>query len=239
VADRDVVLEIGAGAGRLTEALSRRAHRVIAVEADPELAATLRHLFAATRTVEVVEGDILEVALPPVPFRAFGNIPFALTAAILRRLLDDPGSPLMRADLLLQYEVARKRASMWPSTLASLLWLPWWEFCLVRHLSRSSFEPSPPVDAAMLSITRRAAPLLPPEQRQQFARLLRAAFRRAPQPVRRSLGDVASANAWRRFARDRGIDSAASPRDLDVFDWVDLFRLARAEDSRASDRHSS
>jgi 23S rRNA (adenine-N6)-dimethyltransferase len=219
-------LEIGAGTGRLTEALSRRALRVIAVDVDPDLAGRLRRLFAGTPKIEVVEGDFLDLVLPAVPFRAFGNVPFGLTSAILRRLLDDPSASLVRADLLVQYEVARKRASVWPSTLASLRWSPWWQFSLVRRLSRSAFEPTPPVDAAMLTITRRVPPLLPSEEQARFGRFVGAGFRRAPRPLKRSLGDLVSAKAWSRFARDRGVDPAAAPNALDVFDWVELFRLA-------------
>jgi 23S rRNA (adenine-N6)-dimethyltransferase len=228
VGDRDLVLEIGAGTGRLTEALARRARGVIAVDIDPDLTARLRRSFAGTPGVEVIEGDFLHMALPAVPFRAFGNVPFALTSAILRRLLEEAGAPLVRADLIVQYEVARKRASVWPGTLASLRLLPWWQFNLVRRLSRSSFEPPPLVDAGMLAITRRTPPLLPSEQRAEFGRFLSAAFRRAPYPVRRSLGDLVSGKGWRQFARDRGIDPTAAPHDLDVFDWVELFRLARS-----------
>jgi 23S rRNA (adenine-N6)-dimethyltransferase len=223
----DVVLEIGAGLGRITDALARRSSRVIAVELDPDLARGLRRRFSSFPKVEVVEGDILELPLPEVAFRAFGNVPFALTSAILRRLLDDPGSNLTRADVLVQYEVARKRAAVWPSTLASLSWLPWWEFSLVRHVSFLSFEPPPPVDAGMLSISRRVPPLLASELRPEFVRILRAGFRRAPQPLSRSLPHLVSERAWRTFARDRGIHPAASPADLDVFDWVELFKLGR------------
>jgi 23S rRNA (adenine-N6)-dimethyltransferase len=226
VGNRDLVVEIGAGTGRLTEALARRALRVIAVDVDPDLAARLRRLFAETPRVEVFEGSFLDMVLPASTFRAFGNIPFALTSAILRRLLDDPGASLARADLLVQYEVARKRASVWPSTLASLRWSPWWQFSLVRRLPRSAFEPPPAVDAAMLAITRRLPPLLPAAERARFGRFLDEGFRRAPRPLKRSLGGLVSAKAWNRFARDRGVDPAAGPNDLDVFDWGELFRLA-------------
>jgi 23S rRNA (adenine-N6)-dimethyltransferase len=223
----DTVLEVGAGIGRFTEALARQSRRVIAVELDPDLANRLRRRLSTIPNVEIVEGDVLELPLPEVPFRAFGNVPFALTSAILRRLLDDPGSYLTRADVLVQYEVARKRAAVWPSTLASLSWLPWWEFSLVRHVSFVAFDPPPPVDAGMLSISRRDPPLLPAEQRPQFVRLVRDGFRRAPQPLSRSVSRLVSERAWRAFAHDRGIHPAASPADLDGFDWVELFRLVR------------
>jgi 23S rRNA (adenine-N6)-dimethyltransferase len=225
VSTDDDVLEIGAGSGRITAALARRARRVIAVELAPDLARGLRQSFGTEPTVEVVEADVLQVSRPVEPFRAFGNVPFSLSTSILRWLLDDPSSPLVRADLLLRYEVARKRASLWPGRLLTLGWLPWWEFALVRRISKRCFEPSPSVDAGMLRITRRDPPMLPHDERSAFVRMLRASFRHSGDPVRSSFPGGLTADAWKRMARERGIPLGAAPSELDVFDWVDLFRV--------------
>ena len=221
----DTVLEIGAGTGRLTRVLAQRAKLVLAVEIDPQFVLTLRRYFGSHPGVRVVEGDILSSRPPTEPFRAFGNLPFGFGAEILRWLLDDPSSSLTRADLLLQYEVARKLAAVWPSTLASWGWLPWWEFALTRHVGRWSFEPPPRVDAGLLSIVRRDPPLLPKERRPAFVRLLRRAFARSSRPVRGVLAGLVSDRAWRRWARERGLPSSAQARDLDVFDWLSIFEL--------------
>jgi 23S rRNA (adenine-N6)-dimethyltransferase len=223
VSRHDHVFEIGAGDGRLTRALAARAARVTAVEIDPELIPRLRRSFGGDPNVAVVAGDILTCPFPDRAFRAFGNIPFGLTTPILRRLLDDPEGPLARADLLVQYEAARKRASVWPTTLVSLGWHPWWEPSLSRHISRLAFDPPPSVDAGLLSITRRDPPLLGPSNRESFVRLLGRAFRHASQPVRRSLRDVVPPRTWKRLARDRGIAIDATPTQLDAYDWVAIF----------------
>jgi 23S rRNA (adenine-N6)-dimethyltransferase len=227
VDDSQVVFEIGAGTGRITRALARRAGRVVAVEVDPILAHRLRQEFSGNLRVELIEGDVLTAALPDTPFRAMGNLPFGIGTAVLRRLLDDPASFLLRADVILQYEAARKRAQIWPGTLTTLGWLPWLDFRLVRHLSRWAFEPAPPVDAGLLAISRRGTPLLPPERRPAFVRLLGACFRRGPQPVRRALAPHLSARDWARWARDRGVPLGATARDLDVLDWVSIFESIR------------
>lgn len=181
------MLEFGAGTGRLTRALSRRAGLVVAVELDPDLVERLTHGFRTNDRVRVLQGDFLEIPLPDEPFRVFGNLPFGLSTTTMRHLLDDVDSPMTRADLLIQFEAARKRACVWPSSLASLGWLPWWEFRLVRHIHRGCFDPPPPVDGAILSITRRDPPLLRAEQRAAFVWLLRNAFGGGSQPLRRSL----------------------------------------------------
>jgi 23S rRNA (adenine-N6)-dimethyltransferase len=216
----DHVLEIGAGTGRLTEALADRADRVTAVELDPQLVARLHRAFAGRHGVDIVHGDILRLPLPGEPYRVFGNLPFGITTPILRRLLDDPRSPLQRADVILQFEAARKRAAVYPSSLLALGWLPWWEMRLARRIPRLSFEPPPRVDGGLLTIARRSSPLLDPSERGAFLELARRAFRRSSWPARRSLRRELPPRTWKRLARERGLDPDAAPSDLDVWDWV-------------------
>lgn len=225
VGSTDLVVEFGAGSGRITEALAHSAARVIAVELDAGYAEVLRRRFRGNRRVTVIEADMLQARLPEAPFRIFGNLPFGLTTSVLRRLLDDPSSPLARADLVVEYDVARKRSSVWPSNLAALGWLPWWEVRLSRHLPASAFEPRPSVDAGLLSIARRPQPLIPGDRRAEFLTLVGAGFRHADLPVHRSLRGRIPERTWKRAARERGIGRGASATDLDVFDWVALFLL--------------
>jgi 23S rRNA (adenine-N6)-dimethyltransferase len=202
---------------------------VTAVEIDPGLAERLRRETASVPNVDVVSGDFLSVQLPVGPWRAFGNIPFSLTTTILRRLLDDPGSALERADLLMQFEAARKRAAVHPSILLTLSWAPWWEIELARRIPRLGFEPPPSVDAGLLVVRHRHPCLLDPRERHGYTALLRRAFDRGGSPVRRSLAGAIAPMTWKRIARDRGLSVDARPSDLDVWDWVALYRDRRRQ----------
>jgi 23S rRNA (adenine-N6)-dimethyltransferase len=228
----DQVVEVGAGFGRLTIPLARTGARVIAIELDPALAERLQRRFGNDPRVRIVHGDVLDTPFPDGPFRVFGNAPFGIGTAILRRLLDDPDSPLSRVDLILQHEVARKRATLWPSTLLSLGWLPWWRFSLERRIDRGAFSPPPAVDAALLSVRRRDPPLLPAEQRIEFVRFARVAFGSGSQPARRSIGQLLSNHGWLEFARQRGIAPSAAAREVDVFDYVAAFRMREVRSPR-------
>lgn len=166
----ELVVEIGAGSGALTRALVRRALRVIAVEPDPAWAQRLRELTARSAAgVHVVTRDFLAVTLPREPFRVFGSLPFARTTNILHRLLDDPAIPMRRADVIVQWEVALKRAATPPVTLVSTTWAPWWEMHLGRRIPAALFRPVPRVDAGLLAITRREPPLLPVAMARAYA----------------------------------------------------------------------
>jgi 23S rRNA (adenine-N6)-dimethyltransferase len=216
----ELVVELGAGFGRLTAPLARAGARVVAVELDPSLAASLRRRFAGG-DVTVVEADILTVPQPTETHRAVGNIPFGITTPILHRILDDIGSPLQRADLIVQAGFARKRTAIRPSTLLALGWLPWWSLQTERELPAACFDPPPQVHAALVTVRRRHTPLLGPARAGGYRAFLREAFTPANRPVRRTV--PISPLGWKRFARDRGLALDARPHDLDVWDWVGLY----------------
>jgi 23S rRNA (adenine-N6)-dimethyltransferase len=171
----DLVVEIGAGRGACTFPLARRGVEVIALERDPYWAEQLRR--TASReglpSVRVVCCDALRYRMPRRSFRVIGSLPFGATTALLRHLLDDVGSGLRRADLILQWEVARKRAATPPTTLLSTVWAPWWSFELGRRIPADSFRPVPSVDAAVLHVVRREPPLLPDHMADAFATFVR------------------------------------------------------------------
>jgi 23S rRNA (adenine-N6)-dimethyltransferase len=172
----DLVVEIGAGRGALTYALARRGVEVVALEKDPHWAESLRDEVARRRLegeVRVVRCDALDYRMPDRPHRVIGSLPFGATTAILRHLLDDPDSCLVRADLIVQWEVARKRAVLPPSTLLSTTWAPWWSFEVVGRLPADAFRPKPSVDAAVLRVTRRDPPLLPLRMAAPYASFVR------------------------------------------------------------------
>jgi len=180
-----------------------------------------RQRFGGDPRVEIVEGDALVVPLPREPFRAFGNIPFAHTSAILRRLLDPPDSALRGADLIVAEGVARKCCSARPCSMRTLAWLPWWRFAIERHIPSAAFDPRPSVDAAMVSVRRREQPLLHPGSADSYRAVLRKAFDGAPAPLRRTLR--LPPRTWKSLARERGLAVDARPQQLDVWDWLAVF----------------
>jgi 16S rRNA (adenine1518-N6/adenine1519-N6)-dimethyltransferase len=145
-----VVLEIGPGDGRLTEAvLALRPEKVIAVEKDARFAELLRKRFAGRGGVEIVEADFLSFEPPPFDI-AVGNIPYYISSDIVFRLA---GMKFGRAVLMVQKEFARKMAAE-PgdknygrlSVTAQLAFRIKYERDVLRHL----FRPAPEVDSAII-----------------------------------------------------------------------------------------
>jgi 23S rRNA (adenine-N6)-dimethyltransferase len=175
---RDLVVELGAGYGVLTAALAARAGGVLAIELDPVCVRQLVRVAAGN--VVVIHGDATAWTLPRSRCRVVANPPFAATSALLHRLLDDLGSGLTRADLVLQWQVARARAARGPCDLVAATWGPWWTFRRGRRLPARLFRPAPSVDAAVLVVERREHPLVDPRAWPAYRAFVRDAIARTP-----------------------------------------------------------
>lgn len=204
----DLVVDLGAGSGRLTGELAAVARRVLAVELDPRW---VKHLRGRWPNVDVVEADAAVVRLPRREFRIVANLPFDGTNAILRHLLDDPAVPLLRADLVVQWGVAVKRALPRPSTVNGVVWGAWHEFAVERRLPPTAFQPPPSVDAAVLVVRRRERFLVPATCAAPYRRFVASGFRHG-------LRWVASARAAGRLGF-----AGRQPRELDAHEWARLF----------------
>jgi 23S rRNA (adenine-N6)-dimethyltransferase len=185
----------------LTDELARAAGEVIAVELDVALVRALRA--RSWPNVRVVHGDAATVQLPAVPFRVVANLPFAGANAILRHLLDDGDVPLVRADVIVEWGAAVKRALPWPSTASGVIWGARYRFAVDRRLPRSAFAPEPSVEAGVLVIERRARPLVPETLLDRYTRFVAKAFRRGVPGGRR-----------------------VQARDLDAHQWAELFKAS-------------
>lgn len=210
----DLVYDLGAGTGMLTRALAEAGADVVPVELDGRLAAALRDRFA-----NVVAGDATCIPLPSTPFRVVANLPFVQTTTILRRLLD-PLVPLVRADVIVQWGFAEKRAAVWPSTQLGVEWSASHDLAIVRRLARCAFAPPPAVDAAVLRTMRRPQPLVPPNDAPAFRRFLERGFRDGLQAV-------LSARELKRAGIEHGFNPRARPRDLDAHQWAALYAVRR------------
>jgi len=110
---RDVVLEIGAGTGVLTEELRKRVMNVFAIESDATFAELLNRRFENTN-VEVIHGDALKVEFSESAFKSsfnkiVSNLPYSISSEITFKLLK---YPFEMAVLMYQYEFARRMAAL-------------------------------------------------------------------------------------------------------------------------------
>lgn len=225
----DTVVEIGAGLGALTRPLARRAGRVVAVEVDAELCARLRDAFAGDPRVELVHADFFDWELPKAPYKVFANIPFAHTAAIVRRLLRAEPAP---GDVYLVVEHAAARrfagAPFGPETLRSLLLKPWWHAELVCEIGPGEFAPPARCACALLWLSRRPRPLVDRALAGLYADFVAAAFGRCGDRLEGCLAGLLTREQQRRCARTLHFEREARPSALTFDQWLGLFRCFAA-----------
>ena len=222
----DVVLEIGAGKGTLTRALAALAGRVIAIEADPALAAALADE-CRSGNVSVVLGDALEVPWPRSEV-VCGNIPYRITSPLIEKALTPPRPA--RIVFLVQREVADRLAAAPGTRSYGALTAG---VRLVAEVERlfgvpaGAFRPRPRVDSAVVRLVPRAAPLVASREEERRVRaVIRAGFQRRRQQLRRTLHEawgLARGDA-ERLLESLGIEPAARVEVLPPERFVALAR---------------
>jgi 23S rRNA (adenine-N6)-dimethyltransferase len=170
-----------------------------------------------------VRADFLRYRLPQTPHVIVGNLPFHLTTAILRRILHGPG--WTDAVLLVQWEVARRRAAIGGATMMTAQWWPWFEFGLVQRVSADSFQPRPSVDGGVLTVRRRTEPLVNARHRRSYQSTVHRVFTGRGNGIAQILDRRLPRRVARQWLRDNAIRACALPRDLDARQWVDLFTV--------------
>ncbi len=222
VGAQDLVYEIGPGAGIITQELAKVARQVIAVEKDLALARHLRQKFAQVPNVTIVEQDFLLHHIGAQNYQVFANIPYNLTAAIMRKLLFATNPP-QSAYLILQKEAAQKFAGTPQETQFSILVKPWFDLHIGRTLARTDFVPAPTVDSVFLQIQQRATPLVAAADAACYRGFVRYGFAQWQMTLRASYRHIFTNRQWQRMARTLGFPANATPTQLSVAQWVGLF----------------
>jgi 16S rRNA (adenine1518-N6/adenine1519-N6)-dimethyltransferase len=181
----DVVLEVGPGFGFLTQFLSSKCKKVIAVEIDPQLVRFLRTQLHSLNNIELIEGDILKVSLPSFS-KVVSAPPYSISSPLLFRLLEQQFD---WAVLILQKEFAeRLAASVGTKDYGRLTVNVYFraEVELLDIVPRTMFYPPPDVDSMMVRLKPRAPPF-PVDNDETFFGLVRTLFTQRNRKVRNGL----------------------------------------------------
>jgi 23S rRNA (adenine-N6)-dimethyltransferase len=147
----DLVLDVGAGDGALTNVLVRVGVNVVAVELHPSRAAVLRKRFERSEVL-VVQADAADLWLPRQPFKVVANPPFSAVMALVRRLVA-PGSRLITADLVVPRHIARRLCE--GGLPGARRWQAEYTFSVGLRVPGRAFVPPAQRDAIVLRIRRR------------------------------------------------------------------------------------
>jgi 16S rRNA (adenine1518-N6/adenine1519-N6)-dimethyltransferase len=225
----DEVLEVGAGVGTLTVALAPRCRRLVAVELDGRLIPALRESLAGHENVEVVRTDILRFnirsAFPNGKEIVAGNIPYNLTGALIRKLLDEPPRPRVLS-LVVQKEVAERWTASSGASLSTVAVQVFAEARMLFTIAASAFTPAPRVDSALVRLDVRDRPAVEVDDLQSFFRFVEALFQGRRKQLGGTLGRISGTGSTeaRTRLRDLGIEPERRPQTLSLGEWETLYK---------------
>jgi 16S rRNA (adenine1518-N6/adenine1519-N6)-dimethyltransferase len=229
VSQSDTVLEIGPGLGSLTRHLATSAKEVVAVEIDQDLLPPLRATLDDYANVRIVAGDMLHIApneiISSSEYLAVANIPYYITSALLRHLLENSPRP-KRMVLTMQKEVA-KRICVAEGEKMSLLALSiqlYGKARIAAQIPAGAFYPPPKVDSAVIRIDLYPQPRIPILLLDDFFTLAKAGFSQKRKTLRNALagGLRISAQKSENLLLEAGIDSRRRAETLRLAEWERL-----------------
>ena len=237
VGAEDTVLEIGPGLGAMTQLLSERAKRVIAVEIDKQLAGLLKESLADCDNLTIFNEDILKWDAAGYArsegiesYRVVANLPYYITTPILLSLLEGE-APLSGITVMVQKDVA-DRMQAGPGTkdygALSLAVQYRAKASVVCTVPPSCFLPRPAVDSAVIRLDVYPEPPVSCRDPERMRRLIRAAFNQR----RKTLANALSADPVLNISRE-SVQHALAEMGLD--ELIRGERLSLEEYAKLSD----
>lgn len=227
-------VEIGPGKGFLTRRLlPGREGAFTAVEIDPEMHALLKKDFSDEKILRIINADFLELdlesALPKGELLFVGNLPYAVGAPILQRVLAFGG--FKNAVFMFQKEVGDRLVAEPGGAEYGLLALSAQSRAKVRRLlnvGRGSFLPPPKVESSVLVFEKLATPLfVSAEHEAAFFRLVNAAFRHRRKTLANSLAMSLGTDraAQEKTLEGSGVNPQSRAQELSLDEYVRLARV--------------
>ncbi len=230
----DTVLEIGPGTGALTAHLAPYVHEVISVEVDERMRPVLEQQLAPYPNVEVIYEDILALNVVGMmgdrDFVVVANVPYYITSAILKHLLDAPRRP-RRLVLTVQHELAeRVVAKPGDLNLLAVSVQFYGRPRIVSKLNPAVFWPRPEVDSALLRIDVYDQPAVAVPSTALFFKVVKAGFSQKRKQLKNALSgglQIKAREAGELLDR-ANLDSTRRAETLSLEEWAALTEVYAA-----------
>lgn len=241
----DTVIEVGPGLGVLTQEMARLAERVVAVEADSELATALDEILRPFANVRVICSDILQTDpaslsastdfdLTTSRYKVVANIPYYITSPILRHFLEASPKPCLMV-IMVQKEVGKAIVAQ-PGEM-SLLAVSvqfYGEPSIIDYVPAQSFYPPPKIDSAILRIELYEQPPVQVPDNDRFFEVVRAGFSSPRKQLRNSLaqGLGISPQATAGLIEEARINPQRRAETLNLQEWANIYEVANEYKTR-------
>lgn len=229
------LLEIGPGRGALTYPLLKRCESLTAVELDRDLVPVLQRESARLGKLEVINADVLDFQLAPLPggnkYRLVGNLPYNISTPLMFHLLQ---SVALIEDMhfMVQNEVALRIVAAAGEPNYGRLSVMLQYHCRCQYLIEvppSSFTPPPKVDSAVIRLVPLQAGPQEVGDYELFSRLVQTAFGQRRKTIANSLKTMLDREVFAACDIDPGLRA----ENLSVDDFALLSRSLYSESSHA------
>lgn len=249
----DLVLEVGAGTGGLTDLLLARACRLISVEIDPALYEIVcdrvgRFQEKSSCHATVLNVDVLatkhrlapdvEKALravesstaQPASIKLVANLPYQIATPLIMNLLVDYPA-VRRLCFTVQAEVGERITSKPGCKAYGPLSIVSQSLCsidVVAKLPPQAFWPQPAVDSVMLRMDVEDSPFSTRDELRGFVRFVRGVFDHRRKTLRSALRYVLDDESGARVCAL--VDATRRPESFSVAEWFAIYRAAASND---------
>ena len=234
--DKTGVIEIGPGAGVLTNELALRSYKVVAIELDKRLIPVLDETLSEYSNVTVINGDAMKLDLHKLIRDEFhggeavicANLPYYITSPLLMRLLEER-LPVKAITVMVQKEAADRICAS-PGTRASGAISAavhyYSEPELLFKVSPGSFIPAPKVESAVIRLNILKEPPVKAADEKLFFKVVRAAFLQRRKTLANSLSAGLSMpkSEINTALADAGIPSNARAEEMTMQQFADITR---------------
>ena len=228
ISKNDCVIEIGPGKGAITKYLSHIAKQVIGIEVDQHLANALNSELADLPNVQIITADFLSWQPPQYYYKVFANIPFAMTADIIKKLTKD--SYFQSGYLIVQDKAALRFAPKKIQTQIAILLAPIFAIKIISKIKRFAFSPIPKVNIVLLEIIRRKKPLIAIKDYQEFCNFVVYGYNRWQPNIMLALKQIFTQKQRQQLATKLKL-AKTKPSQLTFAQWQQLFALFKQQAS--------
>jgi len=226
---KDIVLEIGPGTGVLTREIAKTVKKVIAVEKDSRMIKILNENLKEFKNVEIINADILNYTLPTTNYKLIANLPFYITAPVIRKFLESKYQP-KEMILIVQKEVAQRICAKSPKMNILAVSVQFYaNVKIISYISKKSFRPIPKVDSAIIKITPHAncSKLDLAQNKDKFFKVVKAGFSHPRKQLANNLSKELELN--KKEINDLLLKNDVQPTQraetLSIKDWIQLIKM--------------
>jgi len=227
ISDSDVIIEIGAGTGNLTQEILKRSKKVIAIEKDKSLIPLLRLKFQKnSHSLQIIEGDVREI-LPTLAsklkkFKVVGNIPYYLTGRLLRIFQELTNAPQLIV-LTLQKEVTERLVAQPPrmNQLAVIVQL-WAKPKIILQLKPKDFFPPPKVRSTVVQLKVKSSAERYNKEKELIPFIV-CGFQQPRKTLLNNLSREYSKEKIKQVFEQLNLTEKTRPAEISVEMWITLF----------------